>query len=191
MNTLQRKLILASKSPRRSFLLKQAGFEFEVNAMDIDETNYPADLSVKEVPAYLAREKARAAQVFTKDNEIIIASDSVVIIDNEIFGKPTDYNDAVRILQALSGRMHLVITGVCLLSTEKEVVFSDVSKVYIDTLSREEIDYYIEHYQPYDKAGAYAIQEWIGLCKVSKIEGTQSNIMGLPIHLVYQKLQAF
>ncbi len=191
MNTLQRKLILASKSPRRSFLLKQAGFEFEVNAMDIDETNYPADLSVKEVPAYLAREKARAAQVFTKDNEIIIASDSVVIIDDEIFGKPTDYNDAVRILQALSGRMHLVITGVCLLSTEKEVVFSDVSKVYIDTLSREEIDYYIEHYQPYDKAGAYAIQEWIGLCKVSKIEGTQSNIMGLPIHLVYQKLQAF
>ena len=191
MNTLQRKLILASKSPRRSFLLKQAGFEFEVNAMDIDETNYPADLSVKEVPAYLAREKARAAQVFTKDNEIIIASDSVVIIDNEIFGKPTDYNDAVRILQALSGRMHLVITGVCLLSTEKEVVFSDVSKVYIDTLSREEIDYYIEHYQPYDKAGAYAIQEWIGLYKVSKIEGTQSNIMGLPIHLVYQKLQAF
>lgn len=191
MNTLQRKLILASKSPRRSFLLKQAGFDFEINAIDIDETNYPSDLPVEEVPAYLAREKARAAWHLIKNNEIIIASDSVVIIDNEIFGKPNDYTDAVRILQALSGRMHLVITGVCLLAAEKEEVFSDVAKVYIDELSNEEIDYYIQHYQPYDKAGAYAIQEWIGLCKVSKIEGTQSNIMGLPVHLVYQKLQAF
>lgn len=191
MNTLQRKLILASKSPRRSFLLKQAGFEFEVNAVDIDEDNYPRDLPVAEVAAYLAREKAQAAKHFITNDEIIIASDSVVILDNEIFGKPSDYNDALRILRALSGRMHLVITGVCLLSTEKEEVFSEVAKVYMEELSDEEIDYYIHTYQPYDKAGAYAIQEWIGLCKVSKIEGTTSNIMGLPIHLVYQKLRLF
>lgn len=191
MNTLQRKLILASKSPRRSFLLKQAGFEFEVNAVDIDEDNYPKDLPVEEVAAYLAREKAQAAKHFITSNEIIIASDSVVILDNEIFGKPTDYNDALRILRALSGHMHRVITGVCLLSAEKEEVFSEVAKVYMDELSDEEIDYYIHTYQPYDKAGAYAIQEWIGLCKVSKIEGTTANIMGLPVSLVYQKLQLF
>jgi septum formation protein len=191
LNTIQRKLILASKSPRRSFLLKQAGFEFEVNAVDIDENDYPSDLPVAEVASYLAREKARAARHFITNDEIIIASDSVVIVGNEIFGKPADYNDAVRILQALSGRMHLVITGVCLLSNEKEEVFSDVAKVHFDTLSTAEIDYYIQNYQPYDKAGAYAIQEWIGLCKILKIEGTYTNIMGLPVHLVYQKLQSF
>lgn len=188
---LQRKLILASKSPRRSFLLKQAGFEFEVNAVDIDEENYPKDLPVEEVAPYLAQQKARAAKHFITHNEIIIASDSVVIIDNEIFGKPVDYQDAVRILRALSGRMHRVITGVCLLSADKEDVFSDVAKVYFEELNNEEIEYYIHSYQPYDKAGAYAIQEWIGLCKISKIEGTYANIMGLPVHLVYQKLKEF
>ncbi len=187
---MNRKLILASKSPRRSFLLQQAGFEFDVQVMDVEET-YPDDLSVEEVAPYLARKKARAARHFITTDEIILASDSVVIVENEIFGKPTDDKDAVRILQALSGRMHLVITGVCLLSNEKEEVFSDVAKVYFEELTAEDIDYYIEHYKPYDKAGAYAIQEWIGLCKISKIEGTYSNIMGLPMHLVYQKLKSF
>lgn len=191
MNTLQRNLILASKSPRRSFLLKQAGFEFEVNAVDIDEEDYPKDLPVEEVAAYLAQQKARAAQHFITNDEIIIASDSVVIVENEIFGKPIDYQDAVRILRALSGRVHRVITGVCLLSKEKEDVFSDVAKVHFDKLNDEEIEYYIHTYQPYDKAGAYAIQEWIGLCKIIKIEGTYANIMGLPVHLVYEKLKYF
>ena len=188
---MQRKLILASKSPRRSFLLKQAGFEFEINAVDIDEEAYPKDLPVEDVAAYLAQQKAQAAKHFITDNEIIIASDSVVILDNQIFGKPADYPDAVRILRALSGRMHRVITGVCLLSYDKEVVFSDVAKVYFDVLNDEEIEYYIRNYQPYDKAGAYAIQEWIGLCKITKIEGTYANIMGLPVHLVYEQLQHF
>lgn len=191
MKTFPRKLILASKSPRRSFLLKQAGFEFDVNAVDIDEENYPKDLPVNEVAAYLAREKARAAQHFITKDEIILASDSVVIVNNEIFGKPLDYADAVRILRALSGQVHHVITGVCLLSKEKEVVFSDIALVHMDELSDEEIDYYIKNYEPYDKAGAYAIQEWIGLCKISKIEGTYANIMGLPVHLVYEKLRSF
>lgn len=187
---MQRKIILASTSPRRSFLLQQAGFEFEVQATDVDES-YPHDLPVDEVPSYLARKKAYAAQHFIKKDEIILAGDSVVIVENEIFGKPTDYDDAVRILSALSGRMHRVITGVCLLSKDKEDVFSDVAKVYFDELKEEEIHYYIEHYKPYDKAGAYAIQEWIGLCKISKIEGTYANIMGLPVHLVYQRLKLF
>lgn len=191
LKTFPRKLILASKSPRRSFLLKQAGFEFDVNAVDIDEENYPKDLPVNEVAAYLAREKARAAQHFITKDEIILASDSVVIVNNEIFGKPLDYADAVRILRALSGQVHHVITGVCLLSKEKEVVFSDIALVHMDELSDEEIDYYIKNYEPYDKAGAYAIQEWIGLCKISKIEGTYANIMGLPVHLVYEKLRSF
>lgn len=191
MKTLQHKLILASKSPRRSFLLKQAGFEFEVNAVDIDEENYPKDLPVEEVPAYLSQQKAYAARHFIRNDEIIIASDSVVILDHVIYGKPIDYADAIRILRALSGRMHQVITGVCLLSKYKEDVFSDVANVYMDELSDEEIDYYIHTYQPYDKAGAYAIQEWIGLCKISKIEGTYANIMGLPVHLVYEHLAAF
>lgn len=188
---MNRKLILASKSPRRSFLLKQAGFEFEVNAVDIDEEDYPKELPVEEVAAYLAQQKAQAAKHFITNHEIIIASDSVVILDNEIFGKPVDYQDAVRILRALSGKMHLVITGVCLLSKDKEDVFSDVARVYFEELNDEEIEYYIQNYQPYDKAGAYAIQEWIGLCKISKIEGTYANIMGLPVHLVYEKLKRF
>jgi len=191
LNPSKRPLILASRSPRRSFLLQQAGFEFTVNAVDIDETDYPADLPAAEVAAYLARQKARAARHFITNNEIILASDSVVIVENEIFGKPVDYADAVRILKALSGRMHRVITGVCLLSNEQEEVFSDVAKVHFETLNDAEIDYYIRTYQPYDKAGAYAIQEWIGLCKISKIEGTYANIMGLPVHLVYQKLALF
>ncbi len=188
---MNRKLILASRSPRRSFLLKQAGFEFEVRAVDIDEEDYPADLPVDAVAGYLAYQKALAARHFIEKDEIIIASDSVVILGDQIFGKPADYHDAVRILRALSGQMHRVITGVCLLSKDKEEVFSDVANVYFDELNDKEIEYYIKTYEPYDKAGAYAIQEWIGLCKISKIEGTYANIMGLPVHLVYKKLAMF
>lgn len=188
---MNRKIILASQSPRRSFLLKQAGFDFDVRAVNIDEENYPADLPVNEVASYLAHQKALAARKFIQHDEIILASDSVVILGNQIFGKPTDYQDAVRILRALSGKMHLVITGVCLMSKDKEDTFADVAKVYFDELSEEEIDYYIKTYEPYDKAGAYAIQEWIGLCKISKIDGTYPNIMGLPVNLVYKKLRGF
>ncbi len=186
---MNRKLILASKSPRRSFLLKQAGFDFEVRAVDIDEEDYPAELPKDDVAAYLARQKALAARHFITADEIILASDSVVILDDKIYGKPTDYYDAVRILQALSGRAHRVITGVCLLSSHREEVFSDVAHVHFAPLSDAEIDYYIRHYEPYDKAGAYAIQEWIGLCKIVKIEGSYTNIMGLPVHLVYERLK--
>lgn len=185
-----RKIILASQSPRRSQLLGQAGFRFEVKTNEVEET-YPESLAVEEVPAFLARKKAAAARHFITGGEILLAADSVVILDGEIFGKPRDYDDAFRIIRALSGNTHKVITGVCLMSAEKERVFSGVSKVHMLELSDREIDFYIKNYQPYDKAGAYAIQEWIGLCKIQRIEGTYSNIMGLPVDLVYKELMAW
>ncbi|MCP3928921.1 MAG: septum formation protein Maf [Bacteroidetes bacterium] len=184
---LQRKILLASKSPRRSQLLKEAGFTFEVVSLNVDES-YPNDMPVDEVAEFLARKKARAAVGYIKENEIVLAADSVVILGETIFGKPTDYQDAVKILRALSGKMHRVITGVCLKTKEKERSFSGLSKVFFDELSEEEIEYYIKNYHPYDKAGAYAIQEWIGLCKIKKIEGTYSNIMGLPVQIVYEEI---
>lgn len=187
---LDKKIILASKSPRRSQLLQEAGIEFEIKTKDVAE-DYPEEMAVEEVAPYLARKKALASKDIIQDGEILLAADSVVILGNTIFGKPTDREDAIRILKALSGNMHLVITGVCLLSKEKERTFAGVSKVFIDELSEEEIAYYVDNYKPFDKAGSYAIQEWIGLCKISKIEGTYSNIMGLPVNLVYKELLAF
>jgi septum formation protein len=185
-----RKLILASQSPRRKQLLAEAGFVFDIKASDVEET-YPDTLNVREVPEFLAKKKAYASMQFIENEEVIIASDCVVILENEIYGKPENYDDAVRIIKKLSGKMHEVITGVCILSKEKEVCFSGISKVYFKTLTDAEIAYYVEKYKPYDKAGAYAIQEWIGLTKISKIEGTYSNIMGLPMDLVYDALINF
>lgn len=191
MKALQTPLILASKSPRRSQLLQQAGFTFKVKARSIEET-YPEDLAPELVAPYLAEKKADAVFDFLeKPEDIVLTADSVVVLQNQIYEKPKNYEDAVRILTALSGNAHRVITGVCLLSQTKKKVFAGVSTVYMDTLSPEEIDFYIQQYQPYDKAGAYAIQEWIGLCKISKIEGTYANIMGLPVDLVYQELSPF
>lgn len=188
---LDKKIILASKSPRRSQLLKQAGFKFEVKTTEVEET-YPPDLHTDQVAVYLARKKAKAAQGFlNQPGEVLLAADSIVIQDGVIFGKPKDKADAFRILKSLSGKMHRVITGVCLLSKQKEKSFSSISKVYFEDLTEEEINFYIEEYQPYDKAGAYAIQEWIGLCKISKIEGIYTNIMGLPVELVYRELLRF
>lgn len=186
---LNKKIILASQSPRRSFLLQQAGFEIQVHPNDVDES-YPDELPLEEVASYLAQKKAHAAKdILTDEESIIIASDSIVLVDDQILGKPQDEAEAKAMLRLLSARMHLVITGVCLLSKTKEKVFSEVAKVYFDPLSEEEIDYYISKYQPFDKAGAYAVQEWIGLCKINKIEGTNSNIMGLPMNSVYRALE--
>lgn len=190
MFDLGRKIILASQSPRRKQLLAEAGFSFDIYVTNIEE-NYPDDMPVDEVPEFLARKKAQAALTQVKDSELIIASDCVVILEGKIYEKPRDYDDAVRILSALSGKMHRVVTGVCLLTKEKEVSFSCEAKVYFEPLSSAEIDFYIKNYKPYDKAGAYAIQEWIGLCKISKIEGTYANIMGLPMQMVYEKLKVF
>ncbi len=185
-----KRLILASRSPRRSHLLREAGIPFTIRYKDVEE-DYPPDLPVEEVAAYLARKKAYAAFEQIDEQEIILASDSVVILEGKIYGKPVDFDDACRILRELSGKNHLVITGVCLLSTDKERCFSGRSVVHFEPLTDSEIHYYVNNYQPFDKAGAYAIQEWIGLCKVSCIEGTFSNIMGLPVDLVYKELIDF
>jgi septum formation protein len=191
MDIFKKKIILASKSPRRSHLLREAGFDFEIRAREVDES-FPAHLKADEVAPWLAEKKALSCADFLEaDDQVLLSADSVVILDEVIYGKPADYEDAVRILKELSGRIHRVITGVCLLSTSKKRIFSDVAFVHFMPLTEEEIRYYLDHYAPFDKAGAYAIQEWIGLCKIAKIEGTYSNIMGLPMEIVYRELIDF
>ncbi|PHN07712.1 Maf family protein [Flavilitoribacter nigricans] len=187
---LKRPIILASKSPRRQQLLQQAGIPYRLELLEVEE-DFPEDMPVGDVAAFLARKKAQAAASFIKDQEIVLAADSIVVLGDKIYGKPRDYEDAVHILKNLSGNIHRVITGVCLLSKERERTFSGISKVHFATLSQEEIDFYLTHYKPYDKAGAYAIQEWIGLSKIRQIEGTYSNIMGLPMEQVYRELMKF
>ncbi|MEM6396925.1 MAG: Maf family nucleotide pyrophosphatase [Bacteroidota bacterium] len=181
-------IVLASKSPRRSELLERAGLPFRIQTKDVEEI-YPDDLPAMEVAPYLARLKAQACVDFLQnENEILLTADSVVVLDNTIFGKPTDRAHAQETLRKLSGRTHTVVTGICLKTPKREMVRAASGQVHFDVLTDEEIDYYIDRYQPYDKAGAYAIQEWIGLCKVRRIEGTYDNIMGLPVRLVYQGL---
>jgi len=182
-------ILLASKSPRRQQLIQEMGFDFRIVHQDIDES-YPAELAAEEVAEYLACLKAEAVkQELKAENEVILASDTIVVLNGEIFGKPIDQAEARAILKKLSGQTHAVITGVCLLSKNKTVRFSETTYVHFLELSSSEIDYYIESCQPYDKAGAYAIQEWIGLNKIEKIEGSYFNVVGLPTHRVYQELQ--
>lgn len=185
-----RPLILASQSPRRSQLLREAGFDFSVQICDIDES-FPPEMPVEEVAPWLAQRKAQAAAHLILDREIILAADSVVILDGVIYNKPLDFDDAFRMIRLLSGRQHTVITGVCLLAKEKEQVFSGVTKVWFADMSDEEIRYYIDTCKPFDKAGGYGVQEWIGHCKITRIEGTFPNVMGLPVDLVYAALQGF
>ena len=188
MEILKKKIILASKSPRRKQLLEQAGFTVEVKTKEVEE-DFPAEMPVENVAAYLAEKKAMACKDFLQsEDDILLTADSVVILNNKIYGKPADFNDACEILTELSGNTHEVITGVCLMSKKKKKIFSGLSKVHFQPLNHDEIEFYINKYQPYDKAGSYAIQEWIGLCKISKIEGTFSNIMGLPMEEVYREL---
>ena len=171
--------------------MEQAGFRFEVRNKEVEE-DFPSEMPADEVAPFLAEKKALACAEFLRsDDEILLSADSVVILDEKIYGKPIDFDDAVQILTELSGRVHRVITGVCLLSKTKKRVFSEVAHVHFQPLSEAEIRYYIETYQPYDKAGAYAVQEWIGLCKISKIEGTYSNIMGLPMEVLFRELEGF
>ena len=187
---LQKRLVLASKSPRRSQLLELAGFNFVVHAKDTPE-DFPEHMPPDEVAEFLARKKAEAAREFLDRGDVILAADSIVVLENHIYGKPTDRNDAIRTLQRLSGCAHRVLTGVCLLSAHKTVSFTAVAKVALAELTQEEIEFYVDTYEPYDKAGAYAIQEWIGLAKITRIEGTYPNIMGLPVNLVYEALLDF
>ena len=185
---LKYKLILASNSPRRKELLAGLGVPFEVRVLqDIDE-HYPENLPVNEVARYIAKEKADAYRRIVASDELIITADTVVIVGDEILGKPMDEADAVRMLRLLSGRTHQVTTGVCLLTAEKERCFDVTTNVTFKTLTDEEIHYYVNRYRPFDKAGAYGIQEWIGYIGVTGLNGSYYNVMGLPVQRIYQEL---
>lgn len=185
------RIILASNSPRRKELLSGIGVKYEFRMLpDIDES-YPETVSADEVAGYLAEKKASAYLPELNNDELLITADTVVLLDSIVIGKPSDEADAIRMLQLLSGKTHKVITGVCLTSKKKQVVFSDTAYVTFGELSREEISYYVSNYKPYDKAGAYGVQEWIGYVAVEKIEGSYFNVMGLPIFKVYKELKQF
>lgn len=186
-------IILASQSPRRKQLLEWAEVPFEIIVQSTDET-YPAGLKIEEIPIHIARQKAFAVRdlVDTYDDaasKIILAADTVVVLGNEIIGKPTDRDDAVKILSSLSGKTHNVITGVGLLRGNKEVAFADVTSVEFHGLTAGQIEFYVDKYQPYDKAGAYAIQEWIGVVGIKSVHGDFYNVMGLPVSRVVQELE--
>ena len=188
MKDLKYKLILASNSPRRKELLAGLGVPFEVRVLqDIDE-HYPENLPVNEVARYIAKEKADAYRRIVAADELIITADTVVIVGDEILGKPVDEADAVRMLKLLSGRTHQVMTGVCLLTAEKERCFDVTTDVTFKALTDEEIHYYVDRYRPFDKAGAYGIQEWIGYIGVTGLNGSYYNVMGLPVQRIYQEL---
>jgi septum formation protein len=183
------KILLASQSPRRKDLLKLAGFDFRVLSADVDET-YIETIQVLEFPEHLALKKANAVADKAEQDEVIVAADTIVLKDGKIYGKPIDRDDAIKILKELSGARHDVITGVCLLANGKSKTFSELTKVYFHSLTDEQITYYVDHFKPFDKAGAYAIQEWIGAIGIKKIEGCYFNVMGLPVSRVAQELNA-
>jgi len=182
----KRPLILASSSPRRQYLMKEAGFQFTVEKPEVDES-FPESLPVEQVARYLALKKA---EYFRKEvrNQVIVTADTVVILKNQILNKPENRTEAIAMLQRLSGKTHLVMTGVCILSAEKEESFDDTTAVTFKELSVEEIEFYIDNYKPYDKAGAYGAQDFIGMIAIEKIIGSYFNVMGLPIHKVYTHL---
>jgi septum formation protein len=184
------KIILASRSPRRQQLLRELGLKFDVVIREYEEI-YPENLNGEEIARYVAHEKAASFRNEISDNEIVIAADTIVWCNNKVLGKPLNREDAARILKEISGNTHEVITGVSLLSLSKQITFSDSTKVTFETLSEEDIYYYIDSYKPYDKAGAYGIQEWIGILACSHIDGSYFNVVGLPVQRLYKELQSF
>ncbi|GAB2966989.1 Maf-like protein [Hymenobacter coalescens] len=181
-------LILASNSPRRRQLLSDLGLTYEVRLKEVDES-YPPELRRAAVAEYLAAHKARAYQADLQPGDVLLTADTIVCLDEQVLNKPVDEEDAVRMLTLLQGRAHDVYTGVCLLTGEgHEVVFSDQTRVHFCPLSEAEIRHYVRHYQPLDKAGAYGAQDWIGLVAVTRLEGSYFNVMGLPVHRVWEEL---
>lgn len=180
-------LILASKSPRRQELLKQMGLQFTVVLKDVDES-FPDDLAVEQVPVFISEKKAAAFDEAIQANQIVITADTVVAVDDIILGKPDSPEQAREMLQLLSGREHKVITGVTLLSCNKTVSFHDITHVSFSELSEQEINYYIANFNPFDKAGSYGIQDWIGLVAIKGIRGSYTNVVGLPTEKLYKHL---
>lgn len=183
-------LILASGSPRRQQFFKELGLNFEIRLKEIEEI-YPPHLQAAEITNYLAELKANAFSAELQANDILVTSDTIVWHQNECLGKPKDYQDAFLMLQKLSNATHQVITSVCLKTSQKSETFHAITKVTFKPLSDNEIRYYLDNYQPFDKAGSYAIQEWIGYIGITKIEGSYTNVVGMPMHLVYNKLLTF
>lgn len=187
---LNKRLILGSKSPRRKEILHLAGLEYEIRTKETEEY-FPANIGIREVPEYLALLKAKDLQETLKEDEILLCADTIVLLDGKIYGKPVDFDDAVLILQELSAKTHEVITGVCLMEKNSYTCFSNTTKVTFKELSLDDIKYYINTFLPYDKAGAYAIQEWIGITGIESIRGNYYNIVGLPIHKVMEQLKQY
>lgn len=187
-NLANKKIILASKSPRRQELLRGLGIPFEIRTKEIDE-NFPNTIDASDVASFLAQKKAEAFKLSI--DEILITSDTAVLLTNRILNKPQNTEEAIEMLKSLSGKTHKVCTGVCIKSIEKEVLFSDFTSVTFKPLSTDEIEYYIKHFKPFDKAGSYGIQEWIGFIGIEKIEGCYYNVMGLPLSKLYQELLDF
>lgn len=191
MNNIGYNIILASNSPRRKELLAGLGVKFDVRLIpDIDET-YPDNIKSHDVAEYIAKKKADAYKQSIASNELIITADTIVILGDEIFGKPLNADDAYDMLQKLSGKTHQVITGVCLLTKNEQRVFRVTTDVTFKELEMEEIKYYVDNYKPFDKAGAYGIQEWIGYIGVTSLNGSYFNVVGFPVQRIYTELQKF
>jgi len=171
-------------------LLGGLNLPFEVIVREVDEV-FPEEMPMEEIPVYLAKLKAEPFLKEMEDKVLVITADTIVWIDGEVLGKPVDHLHAVEMLRKLSGRIHIVVTGVCLTSTEKQVAFSSLTNVHFKELSDEEIEYYLDLYHPYDKAGAYGVQEWIGYIAIDRIEGSYFNVMGLPVGRLYEELKRF
>ena len=185
-----KKIILGSASPRRQELLKSLGIDFEIRVSDLKE-KYPNNLKEKEISEFLATQKSEHLSKMLKGEELLITADTIVVKGDRVLNKPKDKLEAKEMLEYLSGDEHLVITSVCLRDQQNQVVFSSVTKVFFKSLSAAEIDFYVKEYKPFDKAGAYGIQEWIGLVGIEKIEGSYFNVVGLPIAKLYQNLIQF
>ena len=183
------RIVLASNSPRRKELLAGLDIPFSVRVLDGIDESYPPTLSPVEIPQFLAKNKAEAYKSTMADDEVVITADTVVVLDEEVLGKPADRADAVHMLKELSGKTHQVITGVCLTTTSTQRVFGVTTEVTFKTFTDEEINYYVDTYKPMDKAGAYGIQEWIGYVGVTALNGSYFNVMGLPVQRIYAELQ--
>lgn len=182
------KIILASQSPRRKELLEKLDIPFEIQVKSIDEV-FPAGMPSEEVPVYLSKLKAEVFLSNLKEDELVITSDTIVVIDKEILGKPRNRDEAFAMLQKLSGKSHQVITGVSLTTTTEQISFMEITEVNFASLAKEEIDFYLDSEKPYDKAGSYGIQDWIGYAKITGIKGCYYNVMGLPVYRIYEQLK--
>ncbi|HVZ56709.1 MAG TPA: Maf family protein [Chitinophagaceae bacterium] len=183
-------IILASQSPRRRQLLEWAEIPFTVRVSNTDES-YPPDLPLEDIAIFIARQKALAVQQGVGEETVILAADTIVVLGGRVIGKPRDRDEAIGILQDLSGNRHTVITGVVIRKGDAESAFADRTEVAFHPLTRAQIEYYVDTYQPYDKAGAYAIQEWIGVVGIQSVQGDFYNVMGLPVSRVVQELERF